>query len=150
MTNIKNSKRIAIVFDDSKRTNLIEWSYFNKDILGKHEIISYEITAELLKGTLNAPITSLVSGAPGDYRELTQMIGKKDIDVLIFFGDPSKIDMRQTGVNDMLALALEQDIVIACNLATADIVIRSLQGSSAPQTRNKKNRVAKSSMTVVQ
>lgn len=134
-----SKKRIAIIVDDNKRTSLIEWSYFNKDILCHYEIIANEITADLLKGTLNMPITVLSSGTVDGYRELSNLLDKKSIDILIFFGNPARVDIHQTGINDLLVLASDQNIVTACNMATADLIISSLGAQSKQETQGLDN-----------
>ena len=119
------AKKIAIVVDESKRTSLIEWSYFNREILSQHQIISNETTAGLLKGTLNKQIYTL-AGTDGDgNRELAQMMMKGSVDILILLidGGKSKIGF---GMIDLLAIAREKNIIMACNQATADLVVTSL------------------------
>src|SRR5687768_61544 len=119
MSNSKIKKRIAVVADDSSRANLIEWSYFNKEILCEHEILANEITSDLLKGTLDMPITILPSGISDGYREFANEMQNKSVDIVIFFGSMAKDNIQQTGISDLHALATEQNIIAASNLATA-------------------------------
>ena len=142
MTTSKKIKKIAIVVDDNKRTDLIEWSYFNKDILCQHEIIANEITADLLKGTLNIPITTLLTGTADGHRELANLLERKAIEILIFFGNPAKADIHQTGISDLLVLAGDQNILTACNRITADLIIGSLEAQSTQKTKKEDNQVS--------
>ena len=62
MNNLKKAaavKRIAIVATDNKRADLIEWSYFNKDILTQHQLTAVGETGIVLEGTLNITIHKL-------------------------------------------------------------------------------------------
>ena len=127
------AKKIAFVVDESKRTSLIEWSYFNREILSQHEIISNEATAELLKGTLNKQIYTL-SGTESDAnRELAQMIVKDGVDILILLVDGEKGTTR-FGMSDLLAIATEKTIIMACNQATADLVVTSLYSTGVNES----------------
>ena len=137
MDNMKKIQRIAIVIDENKRTNLIEWSYFNREVLRQHEIIANEITSGLLQGTLDKPITPLLSQTGDGYREFSQMIERQEIDILIFFGDPSKPDTHHTAIGDLLIMAFNQNIITACNLVTADMVVASLQTGPSKRLKQK-------------
>jgi methylglyoxal synthase len=127
------AKRIAIVVDESKRTNLIEWSYFNKEILSQHQIIAYESTGRLLKGTLDKHI-NILPGTDGDgNQQLAQMIMNENIDILILLNDAGKVK-NGLGMSDLLGIAREKNIIVACNQATSDMVITSLYISGVDQT----------------
>jgi methylglyoxal synthase len=121
-------KRIAIVADENKRTELIEWSYFNKKTLSAHEIITTDMNADLLNATLDRPVTSLAGGA-----ELAKRIQGNDIDILVFFGDPGKAaTIFET--RELPAIALEKNIPLACNRSTADMIITNLRRTETVNT----------------
>ena len=126
MTN-KKIEKIAVVADDDKRTSLIEWSYFNRHTLSRYGIIADESTADLLKGTLNVPVTALASDSAGGYREVAKLVENNEIDILIYFGSLCKDGVAQPGIRDLLALAHNQNIVTASNPATANLVMQALQ-----------------------
>jgi methylglyoxal synthase len=119
-------KKIAIVVDDSKRNKLVEWSYLNKELLRHHHIIAADETALILSGTLTAPVTSIPRGTQGGYRQLANMLSNQEIDLLICLGSPEKTNNFQTGISDLIALAVEKEIMLACNEATANILLISL------------------------
>ena len=119
-------ERIAVVADENKRTSLIEWSYFNRDILNRYEVIANETTADLLRGTLNSPITVLADDPLDGYRELAKLVQNKEVEILIFFGSLFKEDIHQSGLKDLIVLANGQNIVTACNPATANLIIKAL------------------------
>ena len=133
-------KRIAIVTDDSKRIELIEWSYFNREVLSQHQIIASGSTADLLQGTLNKSITATIPAAEG-YREVAQMIENQEIDILISFGDPNKSESHQAGLIGLLISAISEDIIVATNLATANLVVNSLSNTKSKK-RQIKNKAA--------
>ena len=85
----KAAKRIAIVADDNKRTELIEWSYFNKEILEQHELTAISETAEVLEGTLKSPVKKLFTRDTGGYEELAELMEANKIDILFFFAEPA-------------------------------------------------------------
>lgn len=119
-------KTVAIVVDDENRNKLIEWSYFNKALLRQHNIVANDDIALILTGTLTVPVTSLPHGTFGGYRQLATMIENKEIDFLICMGSTDRGNNFQTGITDLIALATEQDIMVASNATTANVILASL------------------------
>lgn len=132
--------RIAILIEETKRTNLIEWSYFNKEILRNHDIIGNNIAADILQGTLNMPIERIAEVSADENRELISMISEKSLDLLIVFGNPLKMDLYPTGMSETMLLAIDQNILTAFNYSTADLVIRAIDanGSGSREKRTMK------------
>ena len=139
MNNTKNQhpvKRIAIVAYDDNQKNLIEWSFFNRQVLQQHELTALGANARLLQGTLGIHVSALPAPAMAGYQELAQLIRKEKIDVIIFLGDASELNSSDTGIKDLLHLAIEQNITIAGNTATAGIILESLRVDSYPLQQN--------------
>lgn len=127
----KTPKTIAIVVDDEKRNNLIEWSYFKKNLLRQHNIVANDEIALILTGTLTVPVTSLPHGTFGGYRQLATMIENKEIDLLICMGATDKGNNYQTGITDLISTATRHDIMVASNAATANVILDSLNMNQA-------------------
>jgi methylglyoxal synthase len=122
----KTQKRIVIVADNNKKTDLIQWSYQHRPVLQPHYIIATGPSADLLQGTLNTPVTKLPCISLGGYHELSQMIEEKSVDIIFFFGELREEHAYDTGIEALLPAASEQEIVVACNQATADVIVSAL------------------------
>ena len=120
--NIKNTKRIAFVVHDDKKSELIEWSYFNKDILMQHEIIAPGNAANILEGTLNKPISKLPDG---EFHLLSSLITEGKIDIVIFFWNTNETQMQKNGIKALLRTALANNVIVACNKITAEFILHS-------------------------
>ena len=120
----KAAKRIAIVADDNKRTALIEWSYFNKDILEQNELIAISETAEILEGTLNVSVKKLFTRHSGGYEELAGMMEANKIDILFFFAEPAVDKEKDNDLKKLLVLATKHNIMIACNEVTTELLVK--------------------------
>jgi len=118
-------KRIAFVASDNNRKSLIEWSYYNQEILKEHELIATGAMADILEGTIAVPVTRLHDGAAAANQQLASMITGQKIDILIFFWDPVQPPPYENGIRALHDLAVTNNIIIACNLATADFVLSS-------------------------
>jgi methylglyoxal synthase len=122
----KAAKRIAIVADDNKRTELIEWSYFNKDILEQQELIAISETAEILEGTLKVTVKKLFTRWTGGYEQLAGLIETHNIDILFFFAEPGIEKEKDNDLKKLLVLAAKHNIMIACNEITTELLMRTV------------------------
>src|SRR5436305_10096697 len=125
MKKINFSKRIAIIAHDNMKSELIEWSFQNRDILSQHEIIAAGNTAYVLQGTLNVPVNILVPNNLGGYQEIGRMITEGYIDVIICLWDRRKTEAFDNDIKSLLCLAEQHNIVLAANKQTADALLTS-------------------------
>lgn len=123
---VKAAKRIAIVADDNKRTELIEWSYFNKDILAQQDLTAISETAEILEGTLKLPVKKLFTRYTGGYDQLAGLIETNKIDILFFFAEPDMEKEKDNDLKKLLVLAAKHNILIACNEITTELLMRTV------------------------
>jgi methylglyoxal synthase len=128
------TKRIAIVSYRHKKKMLIEWAYDNKDTLSRHKVIAAGTTGSILEGTLEKPIKKLASILCGGDRQLATMIKKNQVDILIFFCDAKKPNRRDNYIRELLQLAINTDTIVACNRATADLLLKALRPDSDKQS----------------
>ena len=122
----KNIKRIAIVAFADTRKDLIEWSYANKNVLKNHIIISTARTASILEGTLNTPVLNLQHGKAGGYQQIKNLLEEGKIDVIMFFGTPNKAAEKESWSEDLIQVAIDNDVVVAYNQATIDMLLTSI------------------------
>lgn len=119
-------KRIAFAASDNNRKSLIEWSYYNQDILKQHELIATGPMADILEGTIGTPVTRLADGPAAANQQLAAMIAEQKIDILFFFWDPVQPLQVENGIRALHDMAVTRNIIIAGNLATADFVLSSV------------------------
>ncbi len=131
-------KHIAIIALDSKKTELIEWSYFNKNLLKPHQILALGISANILEGTLNKKVATSETGRLGEYRELCNRIANEKIDAVIIFGEANEI-LESKDISLVLEAAIEHNVVVAANRTTADFIIHSSLMGSEYKTYKKEN-----------
>lgn len=122
----KNIKRIAIVAYADTRKDLIEWSYANKNVLKNHIIISTARTASILEGTLNTPVLNLHHGRAGGYQQIKEMLDAGKIDIIMFFGNPNKAVIKDSWFDELINVAINNDVVVAYNQATIGMLLTSI------------------------
>ena len=129
-------KKVAIIANTNHKTHLIEWAFANKEVLSGQDIFANGKTAQVLEGTLNTPVNELASRALGGYRDLTKLISRGQMDVLIILNYDKISEKRQKQISELLHTAMENNIIIAANQATADIVIAKLSSDLASGSGN--------------
>ncbi|MDR0454999.1 MAG: methylglyoxal synthase [Deferribacteraceae bacterium] len=129
---MKRVKRIALVAHDNQKRDIVDWVERNADILRRHKLISTGTTGRLILEMLNKThpddhidITLLKSGPLGGDQQIGAMICNQEIDFLIFLTDPMTPQPHDVDVKALVRVAVIYNIIMACNLASADFAIHS-------------------------
>lgn len=123
--------RIGLVAHDHKKRDLVEWARYNLAFLARHELWATGTTGTLLERELDRPVEKLQSGPLGGDQQMGALIAEGRIDFLVFFSDPLEPQPHDPDVKALLRLAVVWNIPIACNRASADLMVSSplLEGS---------------------
>jgi methylglyoxal synthase len=122
---LKIRKRIAMVAHDHKKDDLIDWAWYNRDVLSMHELLGTGTTGKLLEEKLKQPVQKLMSGPLGGDQQIGSLIAEGKVDVLIFFWDPMEAQPHDPDIKALLRLAVVWNLPFACDRATADFILTS-------------------------
>ncbi len=118
-------KNIALVAHDNKKPALIEWAQKYKTLLAQHTLCGTGTTGKKIADALGLPVHQYLSGPVGGDQQIGSHIAEGKIHCLIFFWDPFEPMPHDPDVKALLRLAAAWNIPVACNTATADLLISS-------------------------
>ena len=118
-------RRIALIAHDNKKRDMLEWAEYNLDLLAGHKLFATATTGHLLQQQLGLPVTCFRSGPYGGDQQIGARIAEGQIDLLLFFWDPLEAQPHEPDVRALLRIAVLRNTPVACNTATADLIVTS-------------------------
>jgi methylglyoxal synthase len=90
---IATRKRIALIAHDNKKAELIDWVYYNRGVLSRHELFATGTTGKLIEEAIDRPVKKFLSGPLGGDQQIGALVAEGKIDVLIFSGTQWRLSL---------------------------------------------------------
>lgn len=119
-------KNIALIAHDNLKSSMVEWSREHEPILKKYSLFATGTTGKRIEEEVGLKVTRFKSGPLGGDQQIGAGITEGKIDMVIFFWDPLAPHPHDVDVKALLRIAVVYDIPMACNRATANLIIKSL------------------------
>ncbi len=118
---------IGLIAHDGKKKLMQNCCVAYRGVLAKHELYATGTTGRLVEEATGLPVHLLLSGHIGGEQQMGAMIEQNQIDLVLFFRDPDQ--QKQSGADIMKVIRLcdLHNVPLATNIATAEVLIKSLE-----------------------
>ncbi len=117
---------IALIAHDAKKKLMQNFCIAYRGILSKNELYATGTTGRLIEEVTNLSIHKFLAGHLGGEQQVSAQIEHNQMDLVIFLRDPSNPKSHEPDVNNLVKLCDMYNIPLATNLATAELLIKSL------------------------
>jgi methylglyoxal synthase len=117
---------IGLIAHESKRKLMQNFCIAYRGSLSKHTLFATGTTGRLIEEVTNLSIHKYLAGNLGGEQQIGAQIEHNEIDLMIFLRDPMAPDMHKPDINYIVKLCDMHNIPLATNLATAELLIKSL------------------------
>lgn len=124
---IKSTKprHIALIAHDNKKAELLHWADYNRGTLSDHVLYATGTTGTMLEYELGLKVHKFMSGPVGGDQQIGARIAEGGITMLVFFWDPLEPQPHDPDVKALLRISTVWNLPMACNVASADLMISS-------------------------
>ena len=116
---------IGLIAHDSKKKLMQNFCIAYRGILNKNQLFATGTTGRLIEEAANLSVHKYLAGHLGGEQQLCSEIEHNHIDLVIFLRDPNP-KSHEPDVNILFILCDMYNIPLATNLATAELLIKSL------------------------
>ncbi len=117
---------IGFIASNSKKSLIEDFCIAYKGILAKHQVYATGTTGRRIEEVTNLRVHKFLAGSVGGDKQFMEMIARGDMDMVIFFYNPTMIDPKEPDVFEVTKCCDQYNIPIATNIATAESLILGL------------------------
>ena len=118
---------IGLIAHDAKKKLMQNFCVAYRGILAKHTLFATGTTGRLVEEVTNLTVHKHLAGHLGGEQQLGAQIEDNDLDLVIFLRDPLQPKPHEPNVGNVLRLCDIHNIPVATNLATAELLIKSME-----------------------
>ncbi|MBE5892361.1 MAG: methylglyoxal synthase [Lachnospiraceae bacterium] len=118
---------IALIAHDAKKKLMQNFCIAYRGILSKHDLFATGTTGRLIEEVTNLNVHKFLAGHLGGEQQMGAQIEHNQMDLVIFLRDPQTSKKHEPDVNNVVKLCDTHNIPLATNLASAELMIKSLE-----------------------
>lgn len=118
---------IALIAHDQKKEEMIRFAIAYKHLLKKHCLFATGTTGKRVAEATGLPVHCFLSGPLGGDQQIGAKVAQNEMDCIIFLRDPLTAQPHEPDILALLRLADVHRIPLATNIATAEVLIRSIE-----------------------
>ena len=117
---------IALIAHDAKKRLMQNFCIAYRGILSKNDLFATGTTGRLIEEVTNLTVHKYLAGHLGGSQQLGAAIEHNEIDLVIFLRDPLTVKSHEPDINNVMTLCDMHNIPVATNLASAELLNKSL------------------------
>ena len=117
---------IGLIAHDEKKKLMQNFCIAYRGILSRHTLYATGTTGRLIEEVTNLNIHKHLAGHLGGEQQIGAQIEQNEIDLVIFLRDALTPKPHEPDVGNVIRLCDTHNIPLATNLATAELLIKSL------------------------
>ena len=117
---------IALIAHDAKKKLMQNFCIAYRGILCKNDLYATGTTGRLIEEVTNLDVHKYLAGHLGGEQQIGAQIEHNQIDLVIFLRDPLTAKAHEPEISNVVRLCDIHNIPIATNLASAELLIKSL------------------------
>jgi methylglyoxal synthase len=118
---------IALIAHDAKKKLMQNFCIAYRGILSKHDLFATGTTGRLIEEVTNLNVHKFLAGHLGGEQQMGAQIEHNQMDLVIFLRDPQTSKKHEPDVNNVVKLCDTHNIPLATNLASAELMIKSVE-----------------------
>ena len=120
---------IALIAHDAKKELMVQFCIAYCGILSRHTLCATGTTGKLVSEATGLNIVRYLSGSQGGDQQIAAKISWNEIDMVLYFRDPNHPARQENEQheNNIIRLCDVNNIAIATNMATAEVLIHGLE-----------------------
>lgn len=118
---------IGLIAHDSKKKLMQNFCVAYRNILSRHNLFATGTTGRLVEEAANLPVHKFLAGHVGGVQQLGAQIETNDMDLVIFLREPFSPKKHEPDAHIIFRFCDTHCIPLATNLATAELLIKSLE-----------------------
>lgn len=121
---------IAIIADDNKKELMTQFCIAYCGILGRHHICATHTTGTYIADATGLDIETFLTGSAGGTEQIASRVSFNEIDLVFYFRSTDPAHMPSEAELNVLKLCDINNVPIATNLATAEVLVMALDKGS--------------------
>ena len=117
---------IALIAHDAKKELMVQFCIAYCGILSRHSLCATGTTGKMVSEATGLEIQKYLAGSQGGDQQIAARIACNEVDMLLFFRDPLSPKPHEPNDINLLRLCDMHNIPLATNLASAELLIKSL------------------------
>ncbi len=118
---------IAIISSDTKKLLVTEFCMAYCGILSRHQLCATATTGKYITDATGLVIEKLLTGSRGGIDQIASRITYNEIDLLLYFGDPTHEMSYLENEMNIIRLCDMNNVPVATNIASAEALIFALE-----------------------